>query len=217
MRTAGVTPRHREPHGRASALKLTKHMRDAITKRIVELVRTPREVALRAQEQALAIRLLRQRYDDDVFDRCRALPAGWLQHYKRLSLAYSLREKLPKIRITHGNHVGVYPEGCLNLAEYAPLPNSAAGGWDRAAVGALFDELHALFEARIELHRQLEVLEQQTRAVLASFSTVEKLNDGWPEGYAHLPAELMMPATADLPAPRIADLNARIAALREAA
>ena len=35
--------------------------------------------------------------------------------------------------------------------------------------------------------------------------------------YAELPAELLAPVVNGLPAPRIADLNARIAALKEAA
>lgn len=202
--------------------KLTNAMRATIVKRITDKLRPAREAGLRAREHALALRLLRHRYGDDVFDRCRALPEGWLNVQKHLLFDYRLTQVLPRKRIVEGTGRNrcdrVYPSGNVQLNEYAPLPNSTGSGWTREAVGeALFEEIVALFHAKIELIDDVMLLQQQIRATLASFTTVEKLAERWPEGYAELPAEMLAPIADGLPAPRIADLNERIAKFREAA
>jgi hypothetical protein len=203
-------------------MKLTNAMRSTIADRIVAKVRPPREAKLRAREQALAIRLIRHRFGDDVFDRCRELPAGWLNVQKHVSFEYGLTQTLPRKRISVG--VGRYrceraiPDGYLTLAEYVPLPNSNGTGLSREAIGeALFEEIAALFQAKIDLEEDVALLRNQVTATLSAFTTVERLAADWPEGYAELPAEAMAPKVDGLPAPRIADLNARIAAVREAA
>jgi len=66
------------------------------------------------------------------------------------------------------------------------------------------------------LEQELDQLETQITATLAAYTTVEKLAVGWPEGYEELPQELLA-ETGNLPALRIDDLNARIAAAKEAA
>ncbi len=203
-------------------MKFTSRMRVTITDRVVASTRAPREAALNRREQALAVRLLRHRYGNDVFERCRALPEGWLHHQKQLSLEYALAQTLPRTSIeTNGYRrrygASLYPSGYLLLADHAPLPTSASGGWDRAAIGSLYDDLHALFAARVELEKDLRALRAQVDGVLAAFTTVERLAEGWPEGYAHLPAEMTASPAANLPAVRIADLNARIEVLKEVA
>lgn len=202
--------------------KLTNAMRAAITDRIVVKVRLPREVKLRAREQSLAVRLIRHRYGDDVFDRCRALPEGWLSVQKHVSLNYNVVRMLPqrrKIVETNRNRSEViFPSGDLELTEYVPLPNSNRQHWDREVIGEkLFEEIVELFQAKVDLEIEIDNLQQQITATLSAFTTVERLAADWPEGYAELPAEMTAPKAEGLPAPRIADLNERIAALREAA
>lgn len=202
--------------------KMTRTMRDAITTRILDRIRLPREVALRRRENALATRLVSSRYGDDVFGRCHALPDGWLPLCKQIPLDSKLVESFPRHtrRVQSGRYpVDVrFPRGVLELAEYVPLPYSVRDCcWTADDIrGKLYDDLHAWYGDHAELHEQLENLYLQVVATLASFTTVEKLADGWPEGYAELPQEMLAPV-GGLPAPRIADLNARIAALREAA
>jgi hypothetical protein len=203
-------------------MKLTNQMRTTIVDRIIASARAPREAALNHREAALAIMLLRHRYGDDVFERCRALPEGWLHHQKQISLEYGLVQTLPRTSVETGGgrhrSFNTYPRGYLSLTDHAPLPQSASGGWDRKAVGdRLYNELHILFGNRIALEDDLKALRTQISGILAAFTTVKCLADGWPEGYAHLPAEMTAPLTANLPAVRIADLNARIEALKEVA
>lgn len=201
-------------------MKLNKQMRDAIVKRILEEVKPAREARLRSCEQALVIKLIRHRYGDDVFERCRALPEGWIGVHKAICLDYQLRNLLPRKQIVVGSgrnrSVDHYPRSTLYLAEYAPLPNSTGSGWTREAIGEkLYDELTDLFQAWVDALTDFELLEQQLRATLSSFTTVGRLAADWPEGYVKLPAELTAPE--GLPAPRIADLNERIAAVKRAA
>lgn len=202
--------------------RLTNQMRNQIKRRILESVRTPREVVLRAQEHSLALRLLRARYGDDVFERCRALPEGWLQLHKKITLGHDVTDPLPRFTRAE-RYVSSYrystrivlPPGTLELAEYAPLPNSVAGTWTREHVtGRQLDDLAAWFTNYVALAEELERLGTEVGAALAAFPTVEKLAEGWPEGHAHL--QLPEPVSG-LPAPRIEDLNEHIAAAVRAA
>lgn len=203
--------------------RLTNQMRSQVKRRVLESVRTPREVALRAQEHALALRFLRARYGEDVFERCRALPEGWLQLHKKLTLGHDVTDPLPRFtrveRYVRSNRYYasriVLPPSVLELAEYAPLPNSVAEIWTREHVtGRELDDLSDWFTKHVALEEELERLETEIRAALAAFPTVEKLAKGWPEGHAHL--ELAEPISG-LPAPRIEDLNEHIAAAVRAA
>lgn len=189
-------------------MRLTKRMQADVADRVVSDVRRPREAALLRQENSLAIRLMKRRYGDDVFDRCRTLPAGWLPVRKQLSVSLGSRA----------------PDGARNshryvhLSDYVAAPDSSKDGWGEFLDQHpdLYDEVYAWFAAHAELGVQLTNLRYQVRATLASYTTVEKLAEGWPEGYALLPQETLA-ETSGVPAPRIADLNARIASLREAA
>lgn len=183
--------------------RLLMSHREKIAKRVVDAVRAPRESKLRECERALAVKLVRWRYGDDVFDRVRALPEGWLPFVKTISIGYSLRMELPAAS-----------NRCVELDTAVPLPESARYEWKD--LGPLHGEVHDLFADRVALDKDLNLLRQQTLAVLSAFTTVERLAADWPEGYAMLPAEQLAPPNG-LPAPRIADLNARIAALKEAA
>ena len=58
--------------------KLTIKMRETIVNKIVEAGRIGREAWLERREHALALRCVKARFGDDVFERCRALPPGWI-------------------------------------------------------------------------------------------------------------------------------------------
>ncbi len=196
-------------------MKLNKTLRETIVKRVVEDVAKAREPALRHREQALAVRLVRARFGKDVFERCRELPEGWLSIHKTISLKYEVRQALPKFVRPGGGYAE--PAGKLDLVDYAPLPYAMRDDLDREMVGCHYDAVYALFEDRVELLRELDNLATQTRAVVNAYSTIERLAEGWPAGFALLPAEALKPTGAGLPAPRIEDLDKRIAALKEAA
>jgi hypothetical protein len=200
-------------------MKLTNAMRTKIIDKILERIIRPHDIAFRRRENALALRLLKSRFGADVFDRCRALPEGWLPLQKHLCLDSMLISAFPRWSGTvvcwHLSRRRF--NGNVELAEYAALPACVKDGWDAETVrGKNLNDLHALFADHAELEEQLYQLHTQLTATLAAYTTVENLSKSWPEGYAELPAE-MLAQTGGLPAPRIADLNARIAALREAA
>jgi hypothetical protein len=199
-------------------MKLTNSMRKAIIDRIIDEVRRPREAKLKKREHALALRLTLKRYGRDVFDRCRALPEGWLGVHKAITFDYELRQtNFPRRFVVEGKYSRRWPSNyMIELSEAAALPNSFAQSWNRNEMGPLYDDVYGHFEDIVVLAEELENLAIQTRAVLASFTTVEKLAEGWAEGYAHLPQELLAD-TGGVPAPRIEDLNKRIAALQKAA
>lgn len=205
-------------------MKLTKQLRAATVRRLVDHAAAPGDLALRRREHALAIRIMRGRYGDDVFERCRALPDGWLQSGKQFALAYELRYSLPSVRVEEargegrrGTYAHAWPLGYFSLAEYAPVPWSALQPWGREEVGGPLPELHDLFAAAVEHRRALEDLRTRSAALLDGFVTVEALAADWPAAYAHLPQEMLRPAQPNLPAPLVADLDAAVAALRAAA
>ena len=201
---------------------MTNKMRLAVVNKLIEQVRGSSASAHRSREQAIAVRMLRRRYGDDVFERCRALPEGWLHSIKQLHLHQSVYSQLAPCERQYVEYPrgesSLRPPYVVSLAEYAPLPMSASSGWDAGTVGlGLLSELIDWCSTRADLEIQIANLRTQTEAVLAAFTTVERLCSDWPEGYALLPAEMLAPVNAGVPAPRIEDLNARIAALRSAA
>jgi Nucleotide modification associated domain 5 len=207
--------------------KLTNQMRTALVEHALVAGRLAGEAELVRRERALALRLTRHRYGDDVFDRCRALPEGWVDAHRTISfdhwagdnkLGFPVRVVYAKGPYGRREHYRVPRGHRLELDTAVPLPNSFAQAWTRAEVGSLYDEVYAYFEAVVARHDEEEALRASLKAAAAAFTTVEKLADMWPEGYAHLPVELLA-ATANhsLPAPRLDDLNARLAAFRREA
>lgn len=204
--------------------KLVNSMRNAVVKRLVERTRAPRDAKFRNREHALAVRMLRARYGDDVFERCRALPDGWLRVHKHLRFPSDVSRRLTPCRVEYCyDRRAALPMrvirslGQVELDEYAPLPASVADTWEVEQLAPHLDDIESLCRDRRAHEDELAMVETQARALLAAYTTVELLSKEWPEGYALLPAEMLMPPPTGVPAPRIADLNARIEALREAA
>lgn len=199
-------------------MRLTAKMRDTIRRRVLDKARAPRIALLEEREHALAAALMKQRYGADVFERCAAFPAGWFPVGRSFALEYGLVQSLPRTSVEAQFCKGrcLYPQGYISLDEARAIPHSASHGWGREVAGPLYNDLHDLFRDLVELVEETASLDRQIKATLASFSTVEKLAEGWPEGYAELPAE-MLRVVSNLPAPRIDDLNARLAALAQAA
>lgn len=189
---------------------LTQSMRRSVVERTLETITLPREAAFTRTENALALRLVMHRYGNDVFDRCRALPEGWLGLHKELSLETELCKMLPQPQ-----EVVPRMRYSLRLSEAAVLPNSTRFGWTREVIGPHFAAVHELWRERADFYDDLRLLRRQVEATTAAYRTVEKLAAGWPEGYAQLPQEMLQ--VSNLPAPRISDLNARIEAMRQAA
>jgi hypothetical protein len=174
--------------------RLTKMMRDAITKKIVDTTFNVRKDARAATEDALARRVIKSVCGDDVFERIKEIPNGWL----------------PTAR-------DVYTEGgiSLRLSESIQLPALISyRGSVRIPDEALRQEAREHSMSAQDEYENEKLLRNQIKAVLASFTTVEKLAVGWPEGYEQLSQELLQEPTPGLPAPRITDLNQRIEDLR---
>jgi hypothetical protein len=167
---------------------------------------------MRARENALALRMLRFRFGEDVFERCRELPGGWLELHKHIVISHRVRQSMP-----HRHTSFIREKVSISLAEFAVLPNSARTDWDREMFEPLFEEVCAVFASYYTLEDEVRLVGQQARSLLTSIHTVEKLCDAWPEGFAFLPQEELAAPNFPVPAPRIMDINARIAALREVA
>lgn len=180
--------------------RLTNQQRDQIRAGIVDETFRSRSLRLRQREHALAVRMLRERYGDDLFERIAKLPNGWLPTTNRVRF--------------EGSPLG---PSHLMLMEYAPLPAETSWSGTRLTPSdALIAESDALVLAREQMHDEREQLNSVIRSALASMTTVEQLADRWPEGYRHLPTSTHAVASG-LPALRIEDVNARIAAAKEAA
>ena len=205
--------------------RLTKAMCESIVKRTLDAGRLAREAAITRGERSLALRLTRHRYGDDVFDRCRALPAGWLEVHRTISFGWSNALNFPqKCKIIYvrsvKDRVMVPVAHRIELDTAVPLPNSFQNPWDRSHLGIMYDEVYDHFASIVALHDEMEQLETQIKGVLTAFTTVEKLAADWPEGYSHLPQEMLLGTGSSfpVPAPRIEDLNDRLVAFaREAA
>lgn len=207
-------------------MKLTRAMRDAIVKRLLERTRAPRDAVLRNHEHALAVRLLRHRYGDDVFERCRALPEGWLQVYKHVTFEHKFVTRLTRCRVIFSYpHRGSGPPtreirslGSVNLSDYAPLPASACQTWPAEFLEPCFDEIEGYARGVRDHEDAVEALRVQTVGVLSAYPTVELLSRDWPDGYNMLPPEMLAPPVPPgVPAVRIEDLTLRIEKIREAA
>lgn len=176
--------------------KLLNTHRNAICNHLLAATFRERELRLKQQEHALGLKLLRALYGDDALARMSVLPEGWLPTSQQLFFKH-----------TAGHQTSVNLSDPIRhpaRQDYnAVPPPSWSTAWERhgAACQALKEE-----------RRQLEL---EIRGTLAAFTTIEKLADGWPEGYAHFPHPELVPA--HLPALRIEDLNARLAAAQEAA
>ena len=205
--------------------KLTNQMRKAIVDKLITPGRMAREKALKDQEHSLALRATRQRYGDDVFDRCRELPEGWLNVHQRISLfGQSLPKKYFMVKSTqsyrHPHQITVPLHGhYLDLLNPAPLPNSFQHGWKEFHFGAkLWNEVYSYFNAIIELYESIEELKIKLTGGLSGYTTVERLCEEWPEAYAHLPQELLAPQPKyPLPVVPIADLNEMVEKFRRVA
>jgi putative DNA base modification enzyme with NMAD domain len=205
--------------------KLTNQMRNAIVDKLIVPGRVAREKALKDQENSLALRATKYRFGDDVFDRCRALPEGWVDFQQRISLYNcSLPSKRFMVKSTasfrHPHQITVPSTGYhLNLLNPAALPNAFRYAWQEPMFGAkLWNEVYAYFNSVIELYEATEDLKIKLTGGLSSYTTVERLSEGWPEAYAHLPQELLAPQPKyPVPAVPIADLNEMIEKFRRVA
>jgi hypothetical protein len=196
--------------------KLLKSHRTVIVDRLLAPGRTAREAVLKRRENALALRATKARFGDDVFARCRALPEGWVDVHKRIQI-YGCDTTLPRYVVNDHRYSYTKPDKHIELAEAVPLPNAFMRSWSKNDFGRFWPEVVDLFQARCDLHTELTSLAQQLAGTLAGFTTVERLAEDWPEAYRALPQELLAPAAVHLPAAKLDDLNARLAALREAA
>jgi hypothetical protein len=178
--------------------KLLKSHREAITTRLLAATFAERELRLKQQEHALGLRLLRVLYGEDALRQMAMLPEGWLPLASRISFKYSEAER-------HYNHTIALTDPVRLPAShsYPKVPTHWRKLWDDHTV------------AQGVLRKEREQLKLEITGTLQAFTTVEKLAEGWPEGYAYFPHHELAPVA--LPALRIEDLNARLAAAREAA
>jgi hypothetical protein len=177
--------------------KLLKSHREALAKRLLDATFRERELRLKQQEHALGLALLRQMYNHEDLLRMAQLPDGWLPLTSHLQFksADGWRSQ-------------------VNLSDSVRIP--ACYNYHFVAPGDWIDKWNDLRESQKALDEERDHLAAQVRGTLSGFTTVEKLAQGWPEGYAHFPHEALA-AGGPVPALRIEDLNARLAAAREAA
>jgi len=187
--------------------RLTNDMRRRTTNHLIEATFRERMLRLEQREHALALRVLRRELGEDALIRIAALPPGWLP------IDTELQFDNHAIKLKHE----LYPNSrryVLRFAAAMPVPSFVTQ--NKLEVGpesvAEIEAFAADWEATIEERDQLS---RQVVGTLGGFYTVEALAEGWPEGYLHFPHPELAPET--LPAMRIADINERLAAAREAA
>lgn len=203
---------------------LTKRMKSEILRRLLNSIEQPRKTALEQVEHVLALDALKSRFGDDVIEQCEKKPS-WFPTISRITIESHTLNSLPryhdykdKVRSHYRyDRQGVLlPTGSLRLSGTVRVPFAAySGSFNAADFNGCFDRVHKLFLAHCNLHEEMINLETQIKGVLSSFTTVEKLCEGWPEGYALLPPEMTVaPKDAPLPIVRVADLNSRIEAAK---
>ncbi len=177
--------------------KLLKTHREAITTRLLATTFAERELRLKQQEHALGLRLLRAQYSDRDLRLMASLPEGWLPLSSQLGVKANNYQRT------------------IALSDPVRLPATHPYVFNIDDAPAFRDEIEAHFAARQAMRTERNQLSCEIAGTLSAFITVEKLAEGWPEGYAHFPHGELAPVA--LPALRIEDLNARLAAAREAA
>ncbi len=175
--------------------KLLKSHREAITTRLLVATFAERELRLKQQEHALGLRLLHHMYSSQELRQMAELPEGWLPLYSSLNFR-------------HGNY-----SAQVTLTDPVRLP--ANHGHRFETPDAWYQDYVEMRTNRTAMFRERKQIEMEIAGTLSAFTTVEKLADSWPEGYAYFPHGELAPVA--LPALRIEDLNARLAAAREAA
>lgn len=108
-----------------------------------------------------------------------------------------------------------YRSGYIEFSDSMPLPASIARRSALTVCQVSLDEYEQFAADEERLRSELDELLQQVSAALRSYTTVEKLAEGWPEAYEHFPKD-DAPRPGTLPAVRIEDLNMRLAAARAA-
>lgn len=185
---------------------MSNDLRSWTCERLLDATFRERELRFEQREHALALRILRRELGEDALTRIAALPPGWLP--------FANHQIRFKTRTTHGVHRYPTEATSLTLANAMPVP--AFVSHNQLEVGPTsVAEVEVFCADAALLVDERELLKKQVLGTLAGFYTVEALATGWPEGYAYFPVPELAPET--LPAHRIEDLNARLAAAREAA
>ena len=194
--------------------RLTNDLRRRTANRILHATFRDRVARRENAESALALRILRRELGEDGFVRITQIDPTWLPMTKDLYFAnYNL--KFHTLFAYGGGQIyQTHLNTSLTLANAAPLPAFVAE--HRLEVGsASVVELDAFTLECAALVEEFERLSKQVVGTLGGFYHVEDFAAEWPEGYAHFPHPELAPTS--LPAFRVEDLNARIAAAREAA
>ena len=172
---------------------LTKSHRTALAQHLLTATFRERELRLKQEEHALGLRLLRETYGAEALRRMADLPEGWMPTTQTLRI----NGNVPPVMLSDPVRVP-----SRDLYNFNP-----GVGW--------LGEWEGHQGKRRAIKEERESLRREILGTLQAFRTVEKLAEGWPEGYAHFPHPELAPA--NLPALRIEDLNARLSAAREAA
>lgn len=176
--------------------KLLNSHRQQITTHLLDATFRERELRLKQQEHALGLKLLRALYGEDSLRRMAELPEGWLPLTSHVSFSY-----VPAPSAYSHNTILIMSDPVRVPAShnYPLVPQGCLLLWEK------------LNSQRKELKSERRQLEMEITGTLRAFTTV-----GWPEGYAHFQHQTLA-TVGNLPALRIEDLNARLAAAREAA
>lgn len=175
---------------------------------------------MEAEEHGLAIRILARELGEDSMIRIASLPDGWLPRHDTLHIHNDDAPRRGRLFVDYRGKVeaGYNQQAFLNFASSVAMPAAWVfnGDGGMPPLGPVSLGEYQSFAARERvLTEEVKSLERSIAAALAGFTTIERLAQDWPEAYAHFPHPELAPST--LPAARIEDINARIAAAREAA
>lgn len=170
-------------------MKLNKTIRQRIINAVMQGVYTPKDKALRAENQAIYLKI-RAVILGHLHMAYNALPYDWKTTYREVLIRGAGNLYL------RFNGEEYCPKYCYLLDDLTPY---------------LREEVLAHGEARDTLDREWNLLRENAEAVINSVTTIKRLLEVWPEGWAYIEnAEAARPIQSKLPAIPVPALNAML-------
>ena len=182
-------------------VRLTNATRDHIASAAIAAAFNPRRAELDQAEDALAREAYAAVFSADEIKKAKAMPKNWLRHDPCLNF----------------NVAGLRIELCTT-ADHLPVPYQNKNGDHGYSchhsqgvieAGELADRITAHATAKENLRDEKRQTRRKLDAMLASISTIKKLEEAWPEGKPFY--ERFAEKAAPLPpAIRVSDINAAL-------
>lgn len=146
------------------SIRITSVIRSRITTRLLAHRFDEEQKALDVHENNLAMQVYRHLYTAAERKRMNALPDGYLP------MKHAFRV-----------HIGRYDYAALNLLQPVRFPAADLGNDVNIKDAALHERVKSHLAAKTALKQSRKKLDEETRAAIASFGTVARLIEAWPQ------------------------------------